>query len=59
MCITSQTNNIDTAWLDILIAERVPGEKPDILLGVLCGSLHIAERKISEAFQSFQTSLEK
>ncbi|KAK7582615.1 hypothetical protein V9T40_014060 [Parthenolecanium corni] len=54
-----QTNNIDTAWLDILIAERVPGEKPDILLGVLCGALHIAERKISEAFQSFQTSLEK
>lgn len=54
-----QTNCIDTAWLDILIAERVQAEKPDILLGVLCGSLHIAERKISEAFQNFQTSLEK
>lgn len=52
-------NTIDTAWLDALIAERVPSEKPDILLGVICGSLLIADRQISEAFSSFQTSLEK
>lgn len=52
-------NTIDTAWLDALIAERVQSEKPNILLGVICGSLLIADRQISEAFSSFQTSLEK
>ncbi|XP_059611586.1 acetyl-CoA carboxylase [Phlebotomus argentipes] len=52
-------NTIDTAWLDALIAERVQAEKPDILLGVVCGALHIADRQITEAFTSFQTSLEK
>lgn len=52
-------NTIDTAWLDALIAERVQSEKPDILLGVICGSLLIADRQISDAFSSFQTSLEK
>ncbi|XP_016943121.3 acetyl-CoA carboxylase isoform X1 [Drosophila suzukii] len=52
-------NSIDTAWLDALIAERVQSEKPDILLGVMCGSLHIADRQITESFSSFQTSLEK
>ncbi|XP_037941781.1 acetyl-CoA carboxylase 1-like, partial [Teleopsis dalmanni] len=52
-------NTIDTAWLDALIAERVQSEKPDILLGVVCGALHIADRHITQAFTSFQTSLEK
>lgn len=52
-------NTIDTAWLDALIAERVRSEKPDILLGVVSGALHIADRKITDAFRSFQTSLEK
>lgn len=54
-----QSNTIDTAWLDLLIAERVQSEKPDVLLGVICGGLHIADRKISESFQNFQTSLER
>ena len=52
-------NSIDTAWLDALIAERVQSEKPNILLGVICGALLIADRQINEAFTSFQTSLEK
>lgn len=52
-------NTIDTAWLDALIAERVQSEKPDIFLGVISGALHIADRKITEAFRNFQTSLEK
>lgn len=52
-------NTIDTAWLDALIAERVKSEKPDVLLGVICGSLHIADRQINETFTHFQTSLEK
>lgn len=52
-------NTIDTAWLDALIAERVQSDKPNILLGVISGALHIADRKISEAFLNFQKSLEK
>ena len=52
-------NTIDTAWLDALIAERVQSEKPDILLGVICGALHIADRQITETFSTFQTSMEK
>lgn len=52
-------NTIDTSWLDALISERVMSEKPDVLLGVICGSLHIADRQLSETFTHFQTSLEK
>ncbi|KAG4075355.1 hypothetical protein HA402_003146 [Bradysia odoriphaga] len=52
-------NTIDTAWLDALIAERIRTEKPDLILGVVSGALHIADRKITDAFRSFQTSLEK
>ncbi|XP_072389220.1 acetyl-CoA carboxylase isoform X2 [Diabrotica undecimpunctata] len=54
-----QENTIDTAWLDILISERMQSEKPDIMLGVMCGALHIADIAISNTFQDFQTSLEK
>ncbi|CAH0549066.1 unnamed protein product [Brassicogethes aeneus] len=54
-----QENTIDTAWLDILIQERVQSEKPDIMLGVICGALHIADKRISQAFQEFQSSLER
>lgn len=53
------TNNIDTAWLDLLIAERVRSDKPDVLLAVTCGALHIADRAIQSAFTGFQTALEK
>jgi len=52
-------NNIDTAWLDLLIAERVRSDKPDIILAVTCGALHIADRAITAAFTGFQTALEK
>lgn len=34
-------------------------EKPDIMLGVICGSLHIADKTINTAFQEFQNSLER
>ncbi|XP_017779998.1 PREDICTED: acetyl-CoA carboxylase isoform X2 [Nicrophorus vespilloides] len=54
-----QENTIDTAWLDILISERMQSEKPDIMLGVMCGSLHIADKTISTSFQEFQNSLER
>ncbi|CAH1163265.1 unnamed protein product [Phaedon cochleariae] len=54
-----QENTIDTQWLDILISERMQSEKPDIMLGVICGALHIADVTITTAFQEFQTSLER
>jgi acetyl-CoA carboxylase / biotin carboxylase 1 len=54
-----QTNVINTQWLDKLIAERVQAEKPDILLGVICGALQIADKSIESSFQNFKTSLEK
>ncbi|EFN66380.1 Acetyl-CoA carboxylase [Camponotus floridanus] len=54
-----QQNNIDTAWLDLLIAERIRSDKPDVLLAVTCGALHIADRIITAGFTGFQTALEK
>lgn len=54
-----QDNAIDTAWLDKLIAERTHAEKPDVLLGVIAGALHIADLAIDQAVQSFLKSLEK
>lgn len=54
-----QDNDIDTAWLDRLIAERTHAEKPDVLLGVVAGALHIADAALVAAAQSFQRSLEK
>ncbi|KAG5900051.1 hypothetical protein JTB14_016026 [Gonioctena quinquepunctata] len=54
-----QDNTIDTAWLDILISERMQSEKPNIMLGVICGALHIADKTITTAFQEFQNSLER
>ncbi|XP_041970632.1 acetyl-CoA carboxylase isoform X2 [Aricia agestis] len=54
-----QDNNIDTSWLDALIAERVQGEKPDVMLGVICGSILIADNIITANFQEFKSALEK
>ncbi|CAG9767703.1 unnamed protein product [Ceutorhynchus assimilis] len=54
-----QENTIDTAWLDILIQEKVQSEKPNVMLAVVCGALHIADKTIETAFQEFISSLEK
>jgi acetyl-CoA carboxylase/biotin carboxylase 1 len=54
-----QTNVINTQWLDKLIQERVRAEKPDIILGVICGALQIADKTIDSAFNSFKNSLER
>ncbi|KAL3204959.1 hypothetical protein MRX96_041084 [Rhipicephalus microplus] len=53
------SNTFDTGWLDKLIAERVQAEKPDTMLSVICGALHVAYRTIRENFRNFQTCLEK
>ena len=52
-------NSFDTGWLDQLIAERVKAEKPDIMLSVTSGALHVAYKTIRENFLGFQTALEK
>ncbi|XP_040354637.1 acetyl-CoA carboxylase isoform X4 [Ixodes scapularis] len=52
-------NSFDTGWLDKLIAERVQSGKPDTMLSVICGALHVAHRTICENFRNFQTCLEK
>ncbi|KAI5637061.1 acetyl-CoA carboxylase, central region domain-containing protein [Phthorimaea operculella] len=54
-----QNNDIDTSWLDALIAERVQSEKPDVMLGVICGSILIADSIITSHFQEFKNALEK
>ncbi|KAM3955585.1 LOW QUALITY PROTEIN: acetyl-CoA carboxylase-like [Aphomia sociella] len=54
-----QDNNIDTSWLDALIAERVQAEKPDVMLGVLCGSILIADSFITAHLLEFKSALEK
>ncbi|XP_061381495.1 acetyl-CoA carboxylase isoform X1 [Danaus plexippus] len=54
-----QDNNIDTSWLDALIAERVQSEKPDVMLGVICGSILIADNLITAHLLEFKSALEK
>lgn len=54
-----QSNTIDTAWLDKLIAEKVQAAKPDTMLAVICGALHIADQTVLQSFHNFQNTLER
>ncbi|WAR06945.1 ACAC-like protein [Mya arenaria] len=54
-----QNNKITTVWLDRLIAEKVQAEKPNIMLSVICGALHVADNKVQQAFTDFQAALKK
>ncbi|KAH0516969.1 Acetyl-CoA carboxylase 2 [Microtus ochrogaster] len=54
-----QNNDIDTGWLDHLIAERVQAEKPDIMLGVVCGALNVADAMFRTCMTDFLHSLER
>ncbi|XP_025745129.1 acetyl-CoA carboxylase 2 isoform X4 [Callorhinus ursinus] len=54
-----QNNNIDTGWLDHLIAEKVQAEKPDIMLGVVCGALNVADAMFRTCMTDFLHSLER
>jgi len=38
---------------------NVQAEKPDIMLAVICGSLHVADQMILGSFQNFQGTLER
>lgn len=52
-------NRFDTGWLDKLIAEKIQTEKPDLMLSLICTSLHVADRKIAAQFLNYQSSLER
>ncbi|KAF6091989.1 acetyl-CoA carboxylase alpha [Phyllostomus discolor] len=54
-----QLNRIDTGWLDRLIAEKVQAERPDTLLGVVCGALHVADVSLRNSISNFLHSLER
>ncbi|CAM4660645.1 unnamed protein product [Lepidochelys olivacea] len=54
-----QNNEIDTGWLDHLIAEKVQAEKPDTILGVVCGALNVADALFRTCMTDFLHSLER
>ncbi|XP_063051128.1 acetyl-CoA carboxylase isoform X2 [Engraulis encrasicolus] len=54
-----RNNDIDTGWLDHLIAEKVQAERPDTILGVICGSLHVADASFRKSMSDFLHSLER
>ncbi|XP_044296549.1 acetyl-CoA carboxylase 2 isoform X1 [Varanus komodoensis] len=54
-----RTNEIDTSWLDHLIAEKVQAEKPDTMLGVVCGALNVADASFRTCMDDFLHSLER
>ncbi|KAM6466313.1 acetyl-CoA carboxylase 1 isoform 2-T2 [Liasis olivaceus] len=54
-----QQNSIDTGWLDRLIAEKVQAERPDTMLGVVCGALHVADVSLRNSISNFLHSLER
>ncbi|XP_045152620.1 acetyl-CoA carboxylase 2 [Echinops telfairi] len=54
-----QNNDIDTGWLDHLIAQKVQAEKPDVMLGVVCGALNVADAMFRTCMTDFLHSLER
>ncbi|XP_073438704.1 acetyl-CoA carboxylase 2 isoform X1 [Dendrobates tinctorius] len=54
-----QNNEIDTGWLDHLIAEKVRAETPDTMLGVVCGALNVADALFQTCMNEFLHSLER
>ncbi|XP_063028939.1 acetyl-CoA carboxylase 2 [Melospiza melodia melodia] len=54
-----QNNEIHTGWLDHLIAEKVQAEKPDTMLGVVCGALNVADAAFRECMSDFLHTLER
>ncbi|XP_053562795.1 acetyl-CoA carboxylase 1 [Bombina bombina] len=54
-----QQNRIDTGWLDRLISEKVQAERPDTMLGVVCGALHVADVGLRNSVSNFLHSLER
>lgn len=53
------SNIIDTGWLDFLISKQDQTERPDAILGVICGAVHIAEAGLSKRYVNFKSALER
>ncbi|XP_026198560.1 acetyl-CoA carboxylase isoform X2 [Anabas testudineus] len=54
-----RNNDIDTSWLDHLIAEKVQAERPDTMLGIVCGALHVADASFRKSMSDYLHSLER
>nr|XP_060640089.1 acetyl-CoA carboxylase 2-like isoform X3 [Anolis sagrei ordinatus] len=54
-----RANEVDTSWLDHLIAGNVQAEKPDTMLGVVCGALNVADAAFRTCRDDFLHSLER
>ncbi|TSL34519.1 Acetyl-CoA carboxylase [Bagarius yarrelli] len=54
-----QHNSIDTGWLDRLISEKMQAERPDTILGIVSGALHIADANFRNSVSNFLHSLER
>ncbi|XP_063060931.1 acetyl-CoA carboxylase-like isoform X2 [Engraulis encrasicolus] len=54
-----QYNRIDTGWLDRLISEKMQAERPDTMLGVVSGALHVADSSLKNSVSDFLHSLER
>ncbi|XP_061154933.1 acetyl-CoA carboxylase 1 isoform X2 [Syngnathus typhle] len=56
---TFQRNTIDTGWLDRLISEKMQAERPDTMLGLVSGALHVADVNLRNSVSIFLHSLER
>ncbi|XP_037633326.1 acetyl-CoA carboxylase isoform X2 [Sebastes umbrosus] len=54
-----RNNDIDTGWLDHLISEKVQAERPETMLGVVCGALHVADAGFRKSMSDYLHSLER
>ena len=54
-----QQNQLDTGWLDKLIAERVQSGRPQTSLALICGCIHVVDAIQESNWQHFQVSLGK
>ncbi|XP_056232116.1 acetyl-CoA carboxylase isoform X2 [Seriola aureovittata] len=54
-----RNNDIDTGWLDHLIAEKVQAERPDTMLGIVCGALHVTDASFRKSMSDYLHSLER
>uniref|UniRef100_A0A4W5JZX3 acetyl-CoA carboxylase n=1 Tax=Hucho hucho TaxID=62062 RepID=A0A4W5JZX3_9TELE len=54
-----QHNTIDTGWLDRLISEKMQAERPDTMLGIVSGALHVADVNLRNSVSNFLHSLER
>ncbi|XP_061585098.1 acetyl-CoA carboxylase [Cololabis saira] len=54
-----RNNDIHTGWLDHLIAEKIQAERPDTMLGIVCGALHVADSSFRKSMSDYLHSLER